>query len=94
MKLASQRMHAGPHRDRIISLARAFGVPLASHNDASWEHVEQAHAEGVVICEFPTTLEAACRAKELGMVTVMGAPNIVLGGSHSSNVSVMEVLRT
>lgn len=89
----NQRRHAGPHRRRIIALAREGAIPLASHDDATREHVEQAHAEGAAICEFPTTLKAARRARELGMVTVMGAPNIVMGGSHSGNVSALEALR-
>lgn len=92
-RLENQRLHAGPHRRRIIALARGGKIPLASHDDATCEHVEQAHAEGAAICEFPTTLEAARRARELGMPTVMGAPNIVMGGSHSGNVSAMEALR-
>lgn len=89
----NQRLHAGPHREKIIALAREGRIPLASHDDATCEHVEQAHAEGAAICEFPTTLEAARRARELGMPTVMGAPNIVMGGSHSGNVSAMDALR-
>jgi alpha-D-ribose 1-methylphosphonate 5-triphosphate diphosphatase len=92
-RLENQRRHAGPHRSRIIALAREGRTPLASHDDATCEHVEQAHAEGAAICEFPTTLEAARRARELGMPTVMGAPNIVMGGSHSGNVSAMDALR-
>jgi len=92
-RLENQRLHAGPHREKIIALAREGGIPLASHDDATCDHVEQAHAEGAAICEFPTTLEAARRARELGMPTVMGAPNIVMGGSHSGNVSAMDALR-
>ncbi|TIW04617.1 MAG: alpha-D-ribose 1-methylphosphonate 5-triphosphate diphosphatase, partial [Mesorhizobium sp.] len=38
-----------------------------------------------------TTVEAASRARELGMKIVMGSPNIILGGSHSGNVSAMEL---
>jgi alpha-D-ribose 1-methylphosphonate 5-triphosphate diphosphatase len=89
----NQRRYAGPHRQRIVALARERGLPLASHDDATSGHVDQAHGEGVALCEFPTTLEAARRAREHGLLTVMGAPNIVLGGSHAGNVSALEVLR-
>jgi len=48
---------------------------------------------GVTVAEFPTTLEAAeaCRAK--AQFIVMGAPNIVRGGSHSGNVAAQELAR-
>ncbi len=88
-----QARYAGVQRARIVAQCRALGVPLASHDDATAEHVRQAADEGVAICEFPTTLEAARAARAAGMEVVMGAPNIVLGGSHSGNVSAMEVFR-
>jgi alpha-D-ribose 1-methylphosphonate 5-triphosphate diphosphatase len=43
------------------------------------------------ISEFPTTMDAARRACELGLLTLMGSPNVVRGASHSGNVSVREV---
>jgi len=64
---------------------------VASHDDTTVEHVAEAHASGIRICEFPTTLEAAQAARSRGMSTVMGAPNVVLGKSQSGNVSVREV---
>jgi alpha-D-ribose 1-methylphosphonate 5-triphosphate diphosphatase len=49
--------------------------------------------EGVTICEFPTRIEAAQAARARGMTTVMGAPNVVRGGSHSGNVAAVELAR-
>ncbi|MEZ5854132.1 MAG: alpha-D-ribose 1-methylphosphonate 5-triphosphate diphosphatase [Hyphomicrobiaceae bacterium] len=71
---------AGMFRDRAI--------PLASHDDTTAEHVEAGRAAGVVISEFPTTLEAARAAKAKKLATIAGAPNVVRGGSHSGGVSV------
>ncbi len=48
-------------------------------------------ADGVAIAEFPTRLEAAQASRRLGMATVMGAPNVVRGGSHSGNASAREL---
>jgi alpha-D-ribose 1-methylphosphonate 5-triphosphate diphosphatase len=62
-----------------------------SHDDTVIEHVEQAAAEGVALAEFPTTRVAAQAAREHGIATIMGAPNIVRGGSHSGNVSALEL---
>ncbi len=79
-------------RAHVINASQSHGVPLMSHDDRSVEHVDQADAEGVHISEFPTTLEAAQRAKALGLATVAGAPNYLRGGSQSGNVAVKALL--
>ena len=79
------------NRPRIVELAQAHGVTLASHDDTTLAEVEASHGEGVAICEFPTTLEAARASRALGMATVMGAPNVVRGGSHSGNAPAFEL---
>jgi alpha-D-ribose 1-methylphosphonate 5-triphosphate diphosphatase len=72
----------------IAAMFRERGIPLASHDDTTVEHVAEGVASGVVISEFPTTIEAARAAKDSGLTTVAGAPNVVRGGSHSGGVSV------
>jgi alpha-D-ribose 1-methylphosphonate 5-triphosphate diphosphatase len=67
-------------------------LPLGSHDDTTVEHVEEAHATGCSLAEMPVTLEAARRAKELGMAVCMGAPNYYRGGSHCGNLSCSEAL--
>jgi alpha-D-ribose 1-methylphosphonate 5-triphosphate diphosphatase len=74
-------------------MVKGHSVVLASHDDTTVEHVEAAHAEGISICEFPTTIEAAERARARGMHIVAGSPNLVLGRSHSGNVSAEELAR-
>jgi alpha-D-ribose 1-methylphosphonate 5-triphosphate diphosphatase len=78
---------AEANRPRIVALAKQYGLTLASHDDTTLEDVEQAKRDGVHIAEFPTTREAAAASREAGMATVMGAPNVVRGGSHSGNAS-------
>lgn len=75
----------------IVELFQARAIPLATHDDTTIEHVEAGLASGVVISEFPTTVEAAAAAKQHGLATVAGAPNVVRGGSHSGGVSVREL---
>jgi alpha-D-ribose 1-methylphosphonate 5-triphosphate diphosphatase len=75
----------------IVELFRSRSIPLASHDDTTVEHVDAGVASGVVISEFPTTVEAAVAAKQRGLATVAGAPNVVRGGSHSGGVSVREL---
>jgi len=82
---------AAENRPRIVEIARRHGVTLASHDDTTLAEVDEAHRDGVAIAEFPTTLEAARASRKLGMATVMGAPNVVRGGSHSGNASAREL---
>jgi alpha-D-ribose 1-methylphosphonate 5-triphosphate diphosphatase len=86
-----QERYADTHRDEIVARCKRLGIPIASHDDTLIEHVEQAKAEGIVLAEFPTTRIAAQAAREHGISTIMGAPNIVRGGSHSGNVSALEL---
>lgn len=79
------------NRSELAERARRRGLALASHDDETPEHVEQAAALGITVAEFPTTLAAARAAREKGMKNVMGAPNLLRGGSHSGNVSVAEL---
>ncbi len=79
--------HADANRRAIVDLCQSHGVILASHDDATLDHVEEAIADGMHIAEFPTTVEAAAASHEAGMRVLMGAPNVVRGGSHSGNVS-------
>ena len=48
---------------------------------------------GCTISEFPISQEVAAAAVERGMSTVMGTPNILLGKSHSGNLSARDAVR-
>jgi alpha-D-ribose 1-methylphosphonate 5-triphosphate diphosphatase len=82
-----------PHRAFVVAFARNRGLPLASHDDTTIDHVAEAHADGAIISEFPTRVDAARAAREHGMHVVMGAPNVVRGGSHSGNVAAIDLAR-
>ena len=79
------------NRESIAALCRARQIALASHDDATHAHVAESHQLGSVIAEFPTTFEAAEASRKHGMNVLMGAPNIVRGGSHSGNVAASEL---
>lgn len=93
LALELQERYVVPHRKWITEYAQERGIALASHDDTLPLHVEEAHAEGVTISEFPTRVVAARAARDKGMSVVMGAPNVMRGGSHSGNVSAMELAR-
>ena len=75
----------------VVEMFGKRGIPIATHDDTTREHVDAGIASGAVISEFPTTVEAAAYAKEKGLGTIAGAPNVVRGGSHSGGVSVGEL---
>src|SRR5690606_24986664 len=75
------------HRIVIAQACRERGIVLASHDDATADHVVEAIEQGIRVAEFPTTVEAARASKDAGLGVLMGAPNIMRGGSHSGNVS-------
>jgi alpha-D-ribose 1-methylphosphonate 5-triphosphate diphosphatase len=86
-----QSRYAAANKQAILELAHAAGVKVASHDDATIAHVEEAIADGVSIAEFPTTQEAAAAAHRSGLAVLMGAPNVVRGKSHSGNISAADV---
>jgi alpha-D-ribose 1-methylphosphonate 5-triphosphate diphosphatase len=84
--------YADVHRRAIAGLASRRGITLATHDDATPGHVAESVALGVRISEFPTTVLAASAAEKHGQHIVVGAPNIVRGGSQSGNVAAAELL--
>ena len=76
---------------QLVELARAHGTPLASHDDTTLDHVSDAIRDKVAIAEFPTTVEAAHALHKAGIRVLMGAPNLVRGGSHAGNVATAEL---
>ncbi|MEK3643760.1 phosphonate metabolism protein PhnM [Aeribacillus sp. FSL M8-0235] len=77
----------------IATLAQQKGIAIASHDDDTLEKLELVQSFGASISEFPITLEIAKNAKKKGMLTVAGAPNVLLGGSHSGNLSAQEAIQ-
>lgn len=73
-------------------IVKARGIAIASHDDDTIEKLDIVQTIGANISEFPITLEVAHEAKKRGMYTVVGAPNILLGGSHSGNLSAREAI--
>jgi alpha-D-ribose 1-methylphosphonate 5-triphosphate diphosphatase len=95
-KLRRKRDEMDVLGDALASLARAArarGIALASHDDDSADDIAWAVGLGVTIAEFPVTAEAAAAAKSAGLHVVMGAPNIVRGGSTGGNLPALDALR-
>lgn len=88
-----QDKYSNKHRREIVALSRQRNLPLASHDDATEAHVLESLADGCVISEFPITFEAAELARKHGQGTIMGGPNVVRGGSHSGNISALDLAK-
>lgn len=79
------------HEAAVVAAAARFGATLASHDDSTTAQVSHSHEHGVTIAEFPTSVEAANACHDAGIATIMGAPNLVRGGSHSGNVAARDL---
>ena len=79
------------HENAVVERARYFGAKLASHDDTTAEQVNSSYDMNIRLAEFPTTLEAAQTCRERGIKIIMGAPNVLRGGSHSGNVAALEL---
>jgi len=87
----SSAKNSATNRKVIAEACAARGIAIASHDDATLEHVEEAKELGVKLAEFPTSLEAADASHAAGMSVLMGAPNVVRGMSHSGNIAAREL---
>ncbi|MCG7298909.1 alpha-D-ribose 1-methylphosphonate 5-triphosphate diphosphatase [Brevibacterium sp. ACRRH] len=80
------------NRKLLAERANAKNLTKAAHDDATSAHADESASLNVAISEFPTTVEAAHAARGHGQQVLMGAPNIVRGGSHSGNVAAIDLL--
>ncbi|NBB48451.1 alpha-D-ribose 1-methylphosphonate 5-triphosphate diphosphatase [Rhizobium sp. CRIBSB] len=81
------------HRDTLAKACAERGITVASHDDATLAHVEEAKGHGVKLAEFPTSIEAAEASHQSGMSVLMGAPNVVRGKSHSGNIAARDLAK-
>lgn len=78
--------------DWLCDQLKAQGIAMGSHDDTTAAERAAWAARGVTVAEFPETLEAAEAAAEAGSAVVMGAPNVVRGGSHNLNLSAIDLI--
>ena len=81
------------HEVETVKAAHRFGAVLASHDDTTEEQVAVSAGHGIRLAEFPTTRAAAQACRDTGIVVMMGAPNLIRGGSHSGNVAADELAK-
>ena len=79
------------HEAAAVAAALRYGAVLASHDDTTEDQVAQSARQGAHFAEFPTTVEAARACRAQGIKVMMGAPNLIRGGSHSGNVAAADL---
>src|SRR6056297_1254764 len=88
---ALRAAHGDRHEAAAVAHAARYGAVLASHDDTTEEQVAVSAGYGIRLAEFPTTAEAARACHARGIAVIMGAPNLIRGGSHSGNVAAREL---
>lgn len=89
----SSRQLGRSQEDEIASAAKDVSCPLAAHDPSSLEHLSRDIDLGVSIAEFPMQIELGGAYEAAGIPVLLGAPNLVRGGSHLGNLSVADALR-
>jgi len=90
-RMEASARYSARHRDALAERCAANGIFVASHDDATLAHVEEAIGHGVRLAEFPTSIEAAEASHAAGLSVLMGAPNVVRGKSHSGNIAARDL---
>ncbi len=92
-EVAAREAAVDPTNKRIAACAREHGIAMASHDDASPGLRQHYHALGCGLCEFPLNRPTLEAARALGNAIIMGAPNVVRGGSHTGGLRVADMAR-
>lgn len=88
----SRRDEADHHMRELAEVCQTSKVILASHDDDSAERVDLMRSLGVRISEFPLDLDTAKKAREEGLYTVFGSPNVVRGKSQSQGMRAQDAI--
>ncbi|MEM7595279.1 MAG: alpha-D-ribose 1-methylphosphonate 5-triphosphate diphosphatase [Cyanobacteria bacterium P01_A01_bin.83] len=74
--------------EELVALAHKHNIAIASHDDDTEAKVKLSAKRGVSIAEFPATIELAAKSRDYDASVLMGAPNLIRGGSHVGWMSV------
>lgn len=96
-RLVEEKLQARRSADErvieVMARARGLGVPTASHDDDDASRVAAMKALDARMSEFPIDLETARAAHADGLATILGAPNVMRGGSQSGNLRAIDAIR-
>lgn len=85
---AMARQAAGLQQiEHLVEQAHRLHIPVASHDDESEADVALSAQRQVAIAEFPASMALAAQSRRYGAAVLMGAPNLIRGGSHVGYMS-------
>lgn len=91
IETAMERQEEGFHQlEQLVEKAHQLEIPVASHDDETEADVAISQRRGVAIAEFPASIPLAAQSRAYGAAVLMGAPNLVRGGSHVGYMGVAE----
>jgi len=94
IEAAMERQEAGLQQiEQLVKTAHQVGIPVASHDDETEEDVAVSQRRQVAIAEFPASIPLAAKSRDYGAAVLMGAPNLVRGGSHVGYMGVAEAAK-
>jgi alpha-D-ribose 1-methylphosphonate 5-triphosphate diphosphatase len=76
----------------LATHARAHGIAMLSHDDPDPQTRLAYRDIGCHVAEFPETEDTARAARDAGEAVVMGAPNVVRGGSHNGSINAADMI--
>ncbi|WP_321372441.1 phosphonate metabolism protein PhnM [uncultured Desulfuromusa sp.] len=91
-KLQARESEAQHYVSELLSLCRDKQVPIASHDDDTPEKINWLKERQITLSEFPVNMETAQAAKNQGVQTMLGSPNVFRGSSQSGNLSAREAI--
>jgi len=92
-QMQSAREQGSQQVEELVAIAQKYGIPIASHDDDTEEKVALSANRKIAIAEFPATIDLAAKSRNFGAAVLMGAPNLVRGGSHVGYMSVADAVQ-
>jgi alpha-D-ribose 1-methylphosphonate 5-triphosphate diphosphatase len=77
---------------RLAAACAASDIPMLSHDDETPAQRRNFRALGVRVAEFPVTEDTAREAASANEFIVLGAPNVVRGGSHTGWIGATDMI--
>ena len=93
-QLQEHRQEGSLQVEQLVELAHIYNIPVGSHDDDSEEKVALSHRRRMAVAEFPANVDLAAQERLFGASVLMGATNILRGGSHVGLMSVVEAVRS
>jgi alpha-D-ribose 1-methylphosphonate 5-triphosphate diphosphatase len=89
----ARRVDVAAAIEALAAAARSNGNVLLAHDEASPDERRHFRSLGAVSSEFPLTRETAAEARAVGEHVILGAPNVVRGGSHNGALDATSAIR-